>query len=144
MAGFLQIANSQVFHSFKNEDIEGLENGMWVIPDFADGTVKLAEEGDAGAYFVENEITTPETYGQDKVDFIVETGKFVRAHLTSEGEKVVTTVFDDNLEVGDTVTFDGGKLVKGEGYLQVAGKTTAFGKDAVSVVHTNAPTPTDG
>lgn len=135
MAGFLQVANSQVFHSFKNEEIEGLENGMWVVPDYESGTVKLAEAGDVG-YFVENEITTPETYGEDKIDFVVKKGKYVRAHLTSAGEKVVTTVFDENLKVGDKVDFDGGKLVAGDGYLQVAEKTTAFGAPAVSVVHT--------
>ena len=136
MAGFVAVANNNVYHSFINAETEGIENGVFVTPDYKEGTVKLATD-DTDAYFVSVDIDTLPEDLVDTVDFKTKVGRPLRAKKISVGEVVVTTSVNGEIAdfadgVAVTVGADG-KATVGEGAYVVKGTTTAYGTEAVKL-----------
>lgn len=134
MAGFLAVANNNVYHSFINGEDAGVPNGVFVTPDYETGTVKLAADA-ADVYFVSAENTDIFEDFRDTIDFVTDAGRPLRAHKPSVGEVIVTTKFESGLEAGaDATVGANGEVVAGAGLFKVKEVTTAYGEDAVSLL----------
>lgn len=139
MAGFVSVANNNVYHSFVSTEADGVENGLFVTPDYKTGEAKLSSAGDEDVYFVSNENTDISEYGIDDVDFKTKEGDFLRAKKPSVGEVFVTTKFAEGLVQGDGVAIGAkGEVVKvaaeTDGKFVVKAETTAFGEAALSLL----------
>lgn len=139
MAGFVAVGNEKYLGSFKAT--EEVENGQFVTVDYANGTGSLGE----GDYFVQNVNTNIPEYGIDDADFAIKKDEYLRLYVAQAGDILVTTKFTGDLEKGDTVKVGAdGNVVKGDGGFVVKDATTAFGKDAVSLLKVDVvaePTP---
>lgn len=135
MAGFLSVANNNVYHSFINDE-EEVPNGVFVTPNYTTGTATLSKAGDTDYYFVHNENENAPEWGIDDVDYVTKKGKFLRATKPSVGEVYVTTIFEEGLTKGDpaSVGANGEIVAGGEGFV-VQGTTTAYGSPAVSLLY---------
>lgn len=129
MAGFVALGNNRYIGSFKAA--EEVENGQFVAVDYVAGTGALG----VGEYFVQNINTNISEYGIDDADFKVKEGEFLRLYVPQAGDVLVTTKFTGSLEKGDKVEIGAdGNAVKGEGGFVVKDLTTAYGKEAVSLL----------
>ena len=142
MAGFLALGNDLYVGTLKLNHEAGVENGVFVAPNFANGTATLANAttGDKEVLFVVNEIETIMEDGIDDVDYVVKHGKYLRAHVPQTGEVLVTTKFNGTLVEGDVVAVGVGGAVEKVGTrtpkvkFAVKEKLTAYGKEAVSLI----------
>lgn len=140
MAGFLALGNDQYLGSLTLSEENGVENGVFVEANFANGTASLpTTDADGDVYFVANEIDTIPEHGIDDVDYVVKNGKYLRLKNPLKGEILVTTKFAEGLNEGDEVAVVSGGTVAPVGArtpkvkFAVKEKLTAYGKDAVSL-----------
>lgn len=135
MAGFVALGSNKYLGSFKAT--EEVENGQFVVVDYAAGTGSLG----TGEYFVQNINTNIPEYGIDDVDFKVKEGEFLRLYVAQTGDVLVTTKFTGTLAKGDKVEIGAdGNAVAGAGGFVVKDLTTAYGKEAVSLLKVDVET----
>ena len=144
MAGFVALAtNNDVYiGTFKNGEVNGVENGQFVTVNHATGVATLADvaKGDKEVYFVSNEIDTIPEQGIDDTDYKVKKDTYLRLNAPLAGTVYVTTKFNGTLNVGDKVAVGVGGNVEAIGArtpkvaFVVKEKTTEFGKDAVRLL----------
>ncbi|MCP1159436.1 hypothetical protein [Bacillus infantis] len=141
MAGFLALGNDQYIGSYKLDEANGVENGVFVVLNHANKTAKLADAttGDGDVYFVANEIDTIDEQGIDDVKFVNKNGKFLRLHKPQKGEVLVTTMFTGTLNDGDKVAVGAaGKAVaigtRTPATSFAVEKTVAYGQDVVKLL----------
>lgn len=142
MAGFVSLGNQLYLGTYKCAEVNGIENGTFVVLDHANGTATLANTttGDGDVYFVQNVIDTIDEQGVDDVNFKVVKGEYLRLHKPLPGTVYVTTKFNGTLNVGDVVAVGDGGAVEAIGTrtpqvkFVVKEKTTAYGTDAVKIM----------
>lgn len=105
MAGFVALGNDQYLGSYKNAEANGVENGQFVVLNYAAKTGALANAttGDGDVYFVANEIDTVVEQAIDDINFKVANGKYLRLKKPQRGEILVTTKFNGTLAEGAVV-----------------------------------------
>lgn len=141
MAGFVSLGNDQYIGTLKLNAVNGVENGVFVVPNFATGEASVADAttGDGNVLFVSNEIDTIPENGIDDVNFVVANGKYLRLKAPQKGEVLVTTKFNGTLAKGDTVAVGVDGAVEAIGArtpqvkFAVKELTTAYGTSAVSL-----------
>lgn len=144
MAGFVALStNNDVYiGTFKNGEVNGVENGQFVTVNHATGVATLADvaSGDKEVYFVANEIDTIPEQGIDDTDFKVKKDKPLRLNVPQAGTVYVTTKFNGSLNVGDKVAVGVSGNVEAIGertpkvVFSVKEKTTEYGKNAVRLL----------
>lgn len=142
MAGFVSLGNQLYLGTYKCAEVNGIENGTFVVLDHVNQTATLANgtTGDGDVYFVQNVIETIDEQGIDDVDFKVAEGKYLRLHKPLPGTIYVTTKFNGTLNQGDTVAVGANGAVEAIGTrtpkvkFVVKEKTTAYGTDAVKIM----------
>lgn len=142
MAGFVAQGHDRFLGTYKCAEVNGVENGTFVVLDHVNGTATLANatKGNGDVYFVQNTIDTVDEQGIDDVDFKVAEGKYLRLHKPLPGTVYVTTKFNGNLKQGDVVAVGDGGAVEAIGTrtpqvkFVVKEKTTAYGTDAVKIM----------
>lgn len=137
MAGFVALStNNDVYlGSFKNAEVNGVENGQWVVLNHVTKTGSLANAttGDGDVYFVSNEITTIPEHGIDDIDFKVKKDEYLRLSKPQGGMIYVTTKFNGSLNEGDVVAVGVGGNVEAvaartpKQKFTVHAKTTEYG-----------------
>jgi len=142
MAGFIAMSNDLYEGTLKLSEINGVENGVFVVPNYATGVAALADAttGDGDVRFVSNEIDTILEDGIDDVNFVVANGEYLRLKTPQKGEILVTTNYNGVLAVGDVVAvgIDGAVETIGtrtpDVKFAVKELTTAYGTAAVKIV----------
>lgn len=142
MAGFVALGDQLYIGTYKCAEVNGVENGTFVVLDHVNGTATLANatKGNGDVYFVQNTIDTVDEQGINDVDFKVAKGKYLRLHKPLPGTVYVTTKFNGNLKQGDVVAVGDGGAVEAIGTrtpqvkFVVKEKTTAYGTDAVKIM----------
>lgn len=144
MAGFVSLStNNDVYiGTFKNGELNGVENGQFVTVNHATGVATLADTttGDKEVYFVANEIDTIPEQGIDDADYVIKKDAFLRLNAPQSGVLYVTTKFNGTLAVGDKVAVGANGNVEAIGtrtpktVFVVKEKTTEYGKDAVRLL----------
>lgn len=90
MAGYLKMGDRN-FIGTLTSDSDGLENGVFVTMDYANGQVDVPSDDATGLVgFVQNEIDFDNPHGKDETNFSIDTGDYAKVKPVKEADMYVT------------------------------------------------------
>jgi hypothetical protein len=149
MAGYLKMGDRNYIGTLVSSS-DGLENGVFVTMDYANGQVDVPADDATGLVgFVQNEIDFLNPHGKDETDFSIDTDDYARVSVATEGKMYVTDKITSTyagISVGDEMAVGANgqlALVADLTAVDLTGfhttfivkeKVTLYGNDAVIVV----------